>query len=130
MSGIERHGRSVPCEETGNLAFALLAAQTIVLVAGTALLGQLMVGMFNWRARQQNIVYKTFELVASPFVKLVRLVTPKIVLDQHIPIAAFMVLFIAYFWLGFEHRASCRADIAQKSCEKWAEAWSAGAGKQ
>ena len=124
------HGRSVPFEETGNLAFALLAAQTIVLVAGTALLGQFVVGLFNWRARQQNIVYKTFELVASPFVKLIRLVTPKIVLDQHIPIAAFMVLFIAYFWLGFEHRASCRADLAQTGCEKWAAAWSAGASKQ
>jgi uncharacterized protein YggT (Ycf19 family) len=120
----------VPFEETGNLAFALLAAQTIVLVAGTALLGQAVVGIFNWRARQQNIVYKLFELVASPFVKLVRLVTPKVVLDQHIPIAAFMVLFIAYFWLGFEHRASCRADIAQTSCEKWVEAWSAGGSKQ
>lgn len=120
----------VPFEETGNLAFALLAAQTIVLVAGTSLLGQLVVGMFNWRARQQNIVYKTFELVASPFVKLIRLITPKVVLDQHIPIAAFMVLLIAYFWLGFEHRASCRADIAQKSCEKWAEAWSSEGSKQ
>jgi len=117
-------------EETGNLAFVLLAAQTIVLVAGTALLGQLVVGMFNWRARQQNIVYKTFELVASPFVKLVRLITPRIVLDQHIPIAAFMVLFIAYFWLGFEHRASCRADVAQASCEKWVQAWGTGAGRQ
>lgn len=112
------------------MAFAILAAQTIVLVAGTSLLGQLVVGMFNWRARHQNVVYKTFELVASPFVKLVRLVTPKIVLDQHIPIAAFMVLFFAYFWLGFEHRASCRADVSQASCEKWAQAWSEGAGKQ
>ena len=130
MSDNQRRGRSAPFEETGNLAFALLAAQTIVLVAGTSLLGQLVVGMFNWRARQQNIVYKTFELVASPFVKLIRLVTPKIVLDQHIPIAAFMVLFIAYFWLGFEHRASCRADLAQTGCEKWAAAWSEGAGKQ
>ena len=108
------------------MAFALLAAQSMVLVAGLALLGQLVVGMFNWRARQQNIVYRTFQLIASPVVKLVRLVTPKVVLDQHIPIAAFMVLFFAYFWLGFEHRASCRSDVAQPGCEKWAAAWSAG----
>ena len=112
------------------MAFALLAAQTIVLVAGLALLGQLVVGMFNWRARQQNIVYTTFELVARPFVRLVRLITPKVVLDQHIPIAVFMILFFAYFWLGFEHRASCRADVAQAGCEKWAEAWSTGASRQ
>lgn len=112
------------------MAFALLAAQTIVLVAMLALLGQLVVGMFNWRGRQQNIVYKTFELVASPFVKLVRLITPRVVLDQHIPIGVFMILFFAYFWLGFEHRASCRSDLSQAGCEKWAEAWSAGANKQ
>jgi len=109
------------------MAFALLAAQTIVLVAGLALFAQLLVGSFNWRARHQNIVYRTFELVASPVVKLVRLVTPKIVLDRHIPIAAFMVLFIGYFWLGFEHRATCREDIAQAGCEKWAAAWRAEA---
>ncbi len=108
------------------MAFALLAAQTIVLVAALALLGQLVVGAFNWRARQQNIVYRTFELIARPAVKLVRLVTPRVVLDQHIPIAAFMVLLFAYFWLGFEHRASCRGDIAQAGCEKWAAAWSQG----
>jgi uncharacterized protein YggT (Ycf19 family) len=108
------------------MAFVLLAGQTIVLVAGLALLGQLLVGIFNWRGREQNVVYRTFELVASPVVKLVRLVTPKVVLDQHIPIAAFMVLLFGYFWLGFEHRASCRADVAQAGCEKWAAAWSAG----
>jgi ABC-type uncharacterized transport system permease subunit len=109
------------------MAFALLAAQTIVLVAALALLGQGVVGIFNWRARQQNLVYRVFQTVASPVVKLVRLVTPKVVLDQHIPAAAFLVLFFAYFWLGFEHRSSCRADVTQAGCEKWAAAWSAGA---
>lgn len=112
------------------MAFALLLLQTLVLVAGLALLGQGLVGVFNWPRRRQNLVYRLFEVIASPVVKLVRLVTPKIVLDQHIPIATFMVLFIAYFWLGFEHRASCRADVSQAGCEKWVEAWSPGAGKQ
>ena len=69
---------------------AEIPAQTIVLVAGTALLGQFVVGIFNWRARQQNVVYKTFELVASPFVKLIRLVTPKVVLDRKASLMASM----------------------------------------
>ena len=112
------------------MAFALLAAQTIVLVAGTALLGQLVVGIFNWRAREQNLVYKLFQTVASPVVKLVRLITPKVVLDRHIPIGAFMVLLFAYFWLGMAHRDSCRADLTQAGCHKWVEAWSTGAPKQ
>jgi hypothetical protein len=112
------------------MAFALLAAQTLVLVAALALFGQLVVGMFNWRAREQNLVYRLFQLLASPVVKLVRLVTPKVVIDRHIPIAAFMVLVFAYFILGLEHRSTCRADVTQAGCEKWAAAWSAGATKQ
>lgn len=112
------------------MAFALLVFQTLVLVAGLALLGQGLVGIFNWPRRRQNLVYRLFEVIASPVVKLVRLVTPKVVLDQHIPIAAFMVLLFAYFWLGFEHRAACRADTSQAGCEKWAEAWGGGVEKQ
>ena len=111
-------------------AFALLAVQTLVLVAGLALLGQLLVGAFNWRARQQNLVYRLFQLIASPVVKVVRLVTPKVVLDQHIPIAAFLLLFFVYFWLGFEHRSACQSDVAQPGCEKWAAAWNNPEGKQ
>jgi uncharacterized protein YggT (Ycf19 family) len=112
------------------MAFVLLLVQTLVLVAALALLGQGLVGIFNWRGRRQNLVYRLFEVIASPVVKLVRLVTPKIVLDQHIPIAAFMVLFFAYFWLGFEHRSSCRADMSQAGCEKWVAAWGGGTVKQ
>jgi uncharacterized protein YggT (Ycf19 family) len=112
------------------MAFALLVLQTLVLVAGLALLGQGVVGIFNWPGRRQNLVYRLFELIASPVVKVIRWITPKVVLDQHIPIAAFMVLFFAYFWLGFEHRSVCRTDPAQAGCEKWAAAWSEGAPKQ
>jgi uncharacterized protein YggT (Ycf19 family) len=112
------------------MAFALLLGQTLVLVAGLALLGQGLVGVFNWPRRRQNLVYRLFEVIASPVVKLIRLVTPKVVLDQHIPIAAFMVLLFAYFWLGFEHRDACRADTAQAGCEKWAAAWTDGTVKQ
>ncbi len=114
------------------MAFALLLAQTLVMVAGLALIGQLLVGAFNWPRRRQNLVYRLFETIASPVVKLLRWVTPKVVLDQHIPIAAFLVVVFAYFWLGFEHRAACRNDLAQAGCEKWVAAWSQdpqGAGK-
>jgi len=105
------------------MAFFLLAAQTLVLVAGMALLGQLFVGAFNWSLRRNNVLYRLFELVASPVTKLVRLVSPKVVLDRHIPVAAFMLLLIAYLWLGVEHRDACKAQLSQPACEKWAAVW-------
>jgi uncharacterized protein YggT (Ycf19 family) len=104
------------------MAFALLIVQSLVLINGLALIGQLLVGTFNWPARQGNPVYRLFQLIASPAVKLVRLVTPRIVLDQHVPIAAFLLLFFAYFWLGFQVREVCRQDINQAGCQKWATA--------
>jgi len=70
----------------------LVIAHTLILVAALALFGQGIVGVFNWPRRRQNLVYRLFEVIASPVVKLIRLITPRIVLDQHIPIAAFMVL--------------------------------------
>ena len=105
------------------MGFALLVAQMLVMVAGLALLGQGVVGVFNWPRRRQNLVYRLFEIIASPAVKLVRLVSPKVILDRHIPVAAFLLLLFAYFWLGFEHRSACRDDVAQAGCEKWAAAW-------
>jgi uncharacterized protein YggT (Ycf19 family) len=104
------------------VAFLLLMLQTMVLVAGCALVGQLLVGAFNWGGRQQNPVYRLFQLIASPVVKPLRWITPRFVLDQHIPIAAFAVLFFTYFWLGFTQRDLCRDDLAQAGCERWATA--------
>jgi uncharacterized protein YggT (Ycf19 family) len=105
------------------MGFYLLVAQTLVLVAGLALLGQLLVGAFNWTQRHNNLLYKLFELIARPVVKLVRLITPKVVIDRHIPVAAFTIALFAYFWLGFEHREACKARVDQPGCEKWAEVW-------
>ena len=107
-----------------DMALYILMAQTLVLVAALALLGQAMVGAFNWAKRRDNVLYRLFELIARPVVKLVRLVSPKVVLDRHVPIAAFALLLIVYFWLGFEHRDSCMGQVNQPSCEKWADAWS------
>jgi uncharacterized protein YggT (Ycf19 family) len=104
------------------MAFALLIAQSLVLINGLALIGQLLVGAFNWPARQQNIIFRLFQVIASPAVKLVRLVTPRIVIDRHIPIAAFLLLFFAYLWLGFQVREVCQGNSAQAGCEKWVAA--------
>jgi hypothetical protein len=105
------------------MAYALLVAQTLVSVAAMALIGQLLVGAFNWPRRHENLVYRLFEIIARPVVKAVRWVTPKVVLDKHIPVGAFMLLLFAYFILGLEHRDVCKADVNQAGCEKWAAAW-------
>jgi len=104
------------------MALFLLIAQTLVLIAGMALVGQLLVGLFSWGRRHQNAVYQLFGLVARPVVRAVRVITPRIVLDQHVPVVAFLLCLVAYFAIGFAHRDVCLSDLSQKGCEKWVQA--------
>jgi len=104
------------------MAFLLLIAHTLLFIAGMALAGQLVIGLFSWRRRHQNVVYQLLGIVARPVVRAVRFVTPRLVLDQHVPIVAFLLCLIAYFAIGFGHREVCLSDLGQKGCEKWLQA--------
>lgn len=98
------------------MATLLTIIKAVLEIAGMALIAQFLVGAFAWRRRQQNVVYKLFEVVTSPFTRLTRLITPKFVLDQHIPLATFFVLLVLWFVVLFELAASCRADPQQRAC--------------
>jgi uncharacterized protein YggT (Ycf19 family) len=104
------------------MAFLLLIAHTLLFIAGMALLGQFLVGIFSWRRRRENIVYQLFGVVARPIVRAVRIITPRVVLDTHVPLVAFLLCLMAYFAIGFSHRSVCLSDLDQRGCEKWAEA--------
>ncbi len=103
------------------MALLLVTGQTLILVAGLALFGQLVVGAFNWRARQENLVYQLLGIVTRPVVRAVRFVTPRVILDRHVPIVAFLLLFFGYFAIGLAHRDVCLRDLHQAGCERWAE---------
>ncbi|HRZ59198.1 MAG TPA: hypothetical protein P5163_01295 [Rubrivivax sp.] len=98
------------------MALTLVIIKAILEVAALALMGQFLVGIFAWGRRGENVIYKLFQVIASPFTRLVRLVTPKFVVDQHIPLATFLLLAFAWLFVLFELRASCIANPAQRSC--------------
>lgn len=70
----------------------------LVEVAGFALAGQGLLALLAGRHRHDNAIYKVLRIVASPAVKVVRFVTPRVVLDAHIPMLALFLLF--WLWLG------------------------------
>ncbi len=104
------------------MALALLILQTLFMIAGLALLGQFIVAIFNWGRRGDNVVYQLFGIIAKPMVRAMRFVTPRVVLDQHVPVVAFLVCLMAYFGLAFAHRDACLSNLAQPGCQKWVEA--------
>ena len=58
-------------------------------------------GVFCWASwqgakRESNFFYKLLDVLAQPFVKGMRLITPRVVIDRHIPMAAFLALAMVW----------------------------------
>jgi hypothetical protein len=73
-------------------------ARALVEVAGFALLGQGLLAILAGKYRHDNFVYKLFQIVAGPPVKLVRAITPRFIIDAHIPMVTFFLLL--WLWIG------------------------------
>jgi uncharacterized protein YggT (Ycf19 family) len=104
------------------VALVLVIVHTLIMVAGLSLLGQGLVGIFNWRRRQDNFVYQLFSIITRPIVSAVRVITPRLILDEHVPLVAFFLLLFGYFGIGLWHRDVCLGDLNQTGCAKWAAA--------
>ncbi|MCA3237167.1 MAG: hypothetical protein ACK5RC_15565 [Curvibacter sp.] len=79
----------------------LSAAIYIKLIAEIALLalaGQWLLGLLAGARKDQNIFYKMLQTIGSPFTRVARLVSPKFVLDRHVPLVAFLLL--VFVWLS------------------------------
>ncbi len=77
----------------------LLFVSSVKLVAEIALLalaGQFLLGLLAGPKRDANFFYKLLQTLTSPFVKGVRRVSPRFVLDRHIPLAAFVLMAMVW----------------------------------
>lgn len=79
----------------------LLLASTLKLLAEIALLallGQWLLGLLAGAKRESNLFYQLLQVVTRPVVRGARWLTPRIVLDRHLPLVAFLLL--AFTWLA------------------------------
>jgi hypothetical protein len=86
----------------------VVALRVIVLVAGFLLLGQGTLWLFGAKARKGNFVYDLFELGTRPLVKFTRIITPRIIIDKHVPFVTFFILFWIWVGLGIWKIQLCR----------------------
>lgn len=81
--------------------FLVTAARTLVEVAGVFLLGQGVLWLLAGASRERNVIYQLFCVVTSPVTRTVRALTPRIVLDRHIPVVSFCLLF--WLWISLAY---------------------------
>lgn len=78
----------------------LLVVSSIKLVAEIALMalaGQFLLGLLAGARREGNLFYQLLTMLTNPFVKGARWLAPRVVLDRHVPLVAFLLL--AFVWL-------------------------------
>lgn len=78
--------------------FFVSVARVLVEVALFTLLGQGVLALFAGKTRDRNVVYRLMQTITGPAVKTVRFVTPRFIIDRHIPFVAFFLLF--WMWIG------------------------------
>lgn len=81
--------------------------RTLVEVAGFALLGQGILAVLAGKYREQNLFYRVLRIVTGPVVRAVRFVTPRFILDAHVPVLTFFLLFWLWIVLALVKRHLC-----------------------
>lgn len=79
----------------------LFAASTLKLIAEIALLalfGQWVLGLLAGAKRDSNLFYQILQIVGKPFVVAARFITPKQIMDRHVPLVAFLLLL--FIWIA------------------------------
>lgn len=66
-------------------------------IALLALLGRWLLGLLAGKQRESNLFYQVLGIVTRPVERLTRAISPRQVLDRHIPLAAGLLLASTWF---------------------------------
>ena len=79
----------------------LFTVSTIKLIAEVALLalfGQWILGLLAGAKKDQNLFYQILQIVGKPFVLVARAISPRQIIDRHVPFVAFLLL--VFVWIA------------------------------
>ncbi|MBH9552675.1 hypothetical protein [Inhella gelatinilytica] len=74
------------------MLLTITAIKLVTEIALLALVGRWLLGVLAGAKREGNFFYQTLGAMTRPFEKLTRWISPKQVLDRHIPLAAGVLL--------------------------------------
>ncbi len=89
--------------------------KALVELAGFFLLGQGLLHLFAGKKREQNLAYQILCVLTGPVIRVTRGITPKAVVDRHIPLVAFLILFWIWVLLSWAKGQIC--STVENRCE-------------
>lgn len=100
--------------------FIVTVLKALVELAGLFLLGQGLLNLLAGAKREQNIFYQLLRVLTGPVTRFTRLITPRAIVDRHIPLVAFLLLFWIWVLLTFAKIQICAG--AADHCRPQAQA--------
>jgi hypothetical protein len=85
----------------------LTLLQLLLYIPLLALLGQGLLYVLAGSRRETNFFYQLLRLLSKPFTFVVRKISPQQVADQHVPLATFLLLLVAYAFVTFARIDHC-----------------------
>ena len=85
-----------------SLAFwydVVVVLKAVAEIAGLALLGQGLLALLAGPSRETNVFYRVLAVMTSPVRAAIRFIAPRFVVDQHIGLAAFALVLMAWILL-------------------------------
>lgn len=76
----------------------IMALKAVLEIALLAVLGQCLLGWLAGPKKQDNLAYRVLQVMGRPPLSLARLLSPRVVLDRHLPLVA--MLLLGFAWLG------------------------------
>lgn len=81
--------------------------RALVEVAGMFLLAQGALFLLAGATREKNIIYQLFRIITRPVISATRFITPKLIVEKHIPFVAFFLLFWLWILLAYIRQVVC-----------------------
>ena len=95
----------------------VIVLKALLELAGFFLLAQGALSILAGAKRDSNIFYQILRIVTGPVLRFARLITPRVVVDRHIPYVAFLLVLWAWliliFWILPELCGSGRVDCRE-----------------
>lgn len=77
-------------------------------VAGWFLLAQGALYVLAGATREKNIIFQLCRIVTRPVIQMTRFITPRVVVDKHIPFVAFFLVFWIWILLAYVRQGLCQ----------------------
>lgn len=78
------------------MLLAVVIAKSLIELSLMFIVGRFLLGLMAGSNRDNNVFWQLLDVASKPALWITRKISPKLILDQHIPLAASSLLIIAW----------------------------------